>query len=120
MEVVDLKGIFHEHGSAVFGFAYRMTGSRESAEDIAQEVFVSLVRKPNGFDANRGSMRAYLLGVARNVTRKKWRHEGRWGPAGRGTAQHASVQWRKPRNLGYGRSSRDRAPATAARSPRPR
>ena len=55
-----------------------MSGSAVVAEDITQDVFVSLLRQPNRFDQGRGSMRAFLLGIARNIALKRWRDETRW------------------------------------------
>jgi len=59
-----------------------MTGSAAVAEDIAQDVFVSLLRQPYRFDPVRGSMRAFLLGMARNLALKRWRDERRWDELG--------------------------------------
>jgi len=39
---------------------------------------VTLLRQPNRFDPSRGTMRAFLLGIARNVALKQWRDEKRW------------------------------------------
>jgi RNA polymerase sigma factor (sigma-70 family) len=55
-----------------------MTGSQSAAEDIAQDVFLLLLCRPERFDSERGEMRSFLLGVARNLVRKRWRHENRW------------------------------------------
>jgi len=61
-----------------------MTSSPAVAEDIAQDVFLSLFRLPHRFDPSRGSMRAFLLGVARNLALKRWRDEARWEELGDG------------------------------------
>lgn len=78
MTEAEFEAVFHEHKNAVYRFAWRMTGSPDAAEDIAQEVFVSLLRRPEGFDCTRGSLRAFLLGAARNQALKRWRGESRW------------------------------------------
>jgi RNA polymerase sigma-70 factor (ECF subfamily) len=57
----------------VFGFVCRLTRSREAAEDIAQECFLTLVRAPQKFDEGRGSMRTYLFAIARNPVLKRYR-----------------------------------------------
>src|SRR5262249_28735126 len=59
-------------------FAWRMTGSAPAAEDIAQDVFLLLLRQPDRFDPARGPLRSFLLGVARNLALKRWRDENRW------------------------------------------
>lgn len=48
------------YSSLVFGLAHRVTGNRALAEDITQDVFVRLWTRPEGFDAERGSLRTYL------------------------------------------------------------
>ncbi len=57
-----------------------MSGSAAEAEDITQEVFVTLLRHPDRFDAARGPLRAFLLGIARNLALKRWRRAHRLEP----------------------------------------
>lgn len=78
MTDAEFESIFREHKDAVYRFAWRMTGSPEAAEDIAQDVFVSLLRRPDAFDKARGPLRSFLLGAARNLSLKRWRGERRW------------------------------------------
>lgn len=72
----DFRQAF-EHKDAVYGFALRMTGSPETAEDLAQDCFMELLRRPQRFDPARGSLRTFLLGVTRNLVFKRWRVEQR-------------------------------------------
>jgi RNA polymerase sigma-70 factor (ECF subfamily) len=74
----DLETIFEANKDAVYGFAWRMTGSADIAEDIAQECFLQLLKTPGRYDDQRGPIRPWLLGVARNLISKRWRSEGRW------------------------------------------
>jgi RNA polymerase sigma-70 factor (ECF subfamily) len=76
----EFRAAFHEHKDAVYRFAWRMTRSATVAEDIAQECFLSLLRLPDRYDPKRGLLRAFLLGVARNLALKHWRSENRWEP----------------------------------------
>ncbi len=55
-----LGEIYDRFSAFVFGLALRVTGDRTAAEDVAQDVFVSLWDKPERFNPARGSMRAYL------------------------------------------------------------
>ena len=55
-----LAEVYDRFGSLVFGLALRVIGDRAAAEDVAQDVFVSLWDKPDRFDPGRGSLRAYL------------------------------------------------------------
>ena len=76
----EFRAAFHEHKDAVYRFAWRMTRSATVAEDIAQECFLALLRLPDRYDPKRGLLRAFLLGVARNLALKHWRSENRWDP----------------------------------------
>jgi RNA polymerase sigma-70 factor, ECF subfamily len=58
--------IYRRHHAPLFRFAVRMTGSSWAAEEIVQDVFMILVREPKKFDAERGTLGAFLYGVARN------------------------------------------------------
>ncbi len=78
MTTAELQSIFEGNRDAVYGFAWRMTGSPEAAEDIAQDCFLQLLKSPGHYDGTRGPIRAWLLGVARNLILKRWRAEGRW------------------------------------------
>jgi len=76
----EFRAAFHEHKDAIYRFAWRMTNSAAAAEDVAQDVFLSLLRRPDGFDHTRGQLRSFLFGVARNLALKRWREENRWAP----------------------------------------
>ena len=49
-----------------------------AADDIVQETFLSILRDPDRFDPTRAPLRVFLLAVARNLARKRWRKEQRW------------------------------------------
>jgi RNA polymerase sigma-70 factor (ECF subfamily) len=68
--------IFDEHHSALFRFAYRMTGSIADAEDIVQESFLALLRPTCSYDPKRASLRTYLFGAVRNQSLKRERRAG--------------------------------------------
>jgi RNA polymerase sigma factor (sigma-70 family) len=76
----DFQAAFDQHKDVVYRFAWRMTGSAAAAEDITQDAFVGLLRNPDRFDPARGSLRAFLLGIARNLALKRWRAEHRFEP----------------------------------------
>ena len=52
-----------------------MTGSEQDGEDVAQEVFLTLWRNPGAYVPDRGPIRAFLLGVTRNLVLKRWRSQ---------------------------------------------
>jgi len=76
----EFQAAFDQHKDAVYRFAWRMSGSATAAQDIAQDVFVGLLRYPDRFDPVRGALRAFLLGIARNLALKHWRAEHRFEP----------------------------------------
>src|ERR1700716_566707 len=59
----------------VYRFALHMTGAPDLAEDVTQEVFMVLMRKGNEYDHLKGSVNAFLLGVARNYVLRRLRQE---------------------------------------------
>ncbi|HUI04308.1 MAG TPA: sigma-70 family RNA polymerase sigma factor [Acidimicrobiales bacterium] len=72
-----LAEIWQRHGSLVFGLARRLTGDSSIAEDVTQEVFVTLWQHPERFDASRGSLRAYLGVHAQRRAIDALRRDGR-------------------------------------------
>ena len=59
--------LYQRHHSSVFRFASHMSGSSTVAEDITQEVFLFLIQSPDSYDASRGSLAPFLIGVTRNI-----------------------------------------------------
>jgi RNA polymerase sigma factor (sigma-70 family) len=76
----EFRSAFEEHKDAVYRFAWRMTSSPTTAEDVTHDVFMALLRRPDAFDPNRGRLRPFLLAIARNLVLKRWRDERRWEP----------------------------------------
>jgi RNA polymerase sigma-70 factor, ECF subfamily len=72
MTLVDAKDpdafeVFYErHGGAAYSLAHRIVGDPGMAEDVTQEAFLSIWRSRARFDAARGSVRAWALGIVRN------------------------------------------------------
>jgi RNA polymerase sigma-70 factor (ECF subfamily) len=67
----DAFGALYERWSpAVFRFALHMSGDRQIAEEVTQDTFMAMIRRPVLFDETRGSLVSWLLGIARNVTRR--------------------------------------------------
>src|SRR4051812_36169374 len=58
--------VYERHSRAAFSLAYRMVGSRNAAEDVVQEAFLSLWRSGARYDARRGSVRTWVLGIVHN------------------------------------------------------
>jgi RNA polymerase sigma-70 factor, ECF subfamily len=61
-----LTEIFDRYAGLVYSVALRVLKDSGHAEDVMQEVFFQLWRRPDSFSASRGSLAAWLLVVARN------------------------------------------------------
>ena len=55
--------IYDRHSTAAYSLAYRVAGRRGVADDIVQESFLSLWRAAARYDAGRGSVRTFILGI---------------------------------------------------------
>lgn len=62
--------LYQRHQGPVFRFALHMSGSRETAEEVTQEVFMALLSEPKQYVAGRGALQGYLIGIARNKVRQ--------------------------------------------------
>src|SRR4051812_20350290 len=73
--------IYDEHAQGVYGSALRILGNPAQAQDVAQEVFLRLWRRPETFDARRGELGPYLRLMARSRALDMWRGGQGGGPA---------------------------------------
>ncbi len=64
---------YREHAPAMLTAANRVLRDPAAAEDVVQDVFMHLWRKPGGFDPARGSMSSYLTMMARSRALDRWR-----------------------------------------------
>lgn len=64
--------IVMEHQGVIRSYVARLAPDPVTADDLAQEVFLAAVRSLDRIDPGLG-VRAYLLGVARNLVRTAWR-----------------------------------------------
>lgn len=65
--------LYRAHGPKLEVFLRRLLGNPQAAEDIMQETFTGIWRRPNGFEADRGTLRAYIFGTARKRAADWWR-----------------------------------------------
>lgn len=56
-----LAEAYRRHSGSVYGLARRILRDETLAEEITQEVFMRLWDNPEKYDADRGSLRSYLL-----------------------------------------------------------
>ena len=59
--------IYRRRQGGIYRFALHMSGSQAVAEDITQEVFLTLLRDSSRYDPARGSLSGYLFGIARKL-----------------------------------------------------
>ena len=72
--IADIRGgreaamaqLYDRYSSIVYSVALRVLGDTGAAEDVMQEIFMQLWRKPESFDASRGSLAAWLAVITRH------------------------------------------------------
>jgi RNA polymerase sigma-70 factor, ECF subfamily len=69
--------LYRRKHPAIYRFALHMSANADTAEDVTQEVFMTLIRDPMRFDPARGTLTSFLFGVARNHLRKRWEQDRR-------------------------------------------
>lgn len=57
--------LYERHWSAVYSYAWILARSVADAEDVTQESFLALLRKPAAYDPARAQLRTWLIAVAR-------------------------------------------------------
>jgi RNA polymerase sigma-70 factor, ECF subfamily len=82
--------VYERHRTPVFCFARRLVGSAALAEDVTQECFLSLMRKPELYDPRRASLRSYLCGAARYIALRHLRLAAR--EAGEELSEEARIE----------------------------
>lgn len=61
-----LGELYDRYAGTALATALRVVGGRDEAEDVVHDAFVAVWRKIDRFDAERGSLRAWLMTVVRN------------------------------------------------------
>ena len=75
-EAQAFDAFYREMGPQLLGYLRQIVGNCQAAEDVMQETFTQMWRSPNGFTPERGTLRAYLFGVARKCAAEWWRKRG--------------------------------------------
>jgi RNA polymerase sigma-70 factor (ECF subfamily) len=65
--------VYDEHSRGVYAAAFRILGNAAQAQDVVQDVFLRVWRRPGSFDARRGELGAYLRLMARSRALDLWR-----------------------------------------------
>jgi len=95
----DFTRVYRAHAKLAFSAAMRVLGDPATAEDVVQDVFLTLWRSPGNFDPSRGSLPGYIAMMARSRAVDRIRSR----KAGAAAADRLAV--------------RDAAPEPAAESP---
>ena len=83
-DVGILSELFERHHRQVYNYLYRLTGSRQQAEDLLQDVFFRILKYRDTYRP-RTSFVAWMYQVARNAhidSRRKYRGETPWTDEG--------------------------------------
>src|SRR3954464_4388675 len=62
-----IRTLYAEHGRSLLAYATRLTGDRAAAEDVVQETLVRAWKHADDLTSGKGSVRGWLLTVARNI-----------------------------------------------------
>ncbi len=65
--------LYDRQGASIREFLHLAVRDRFAADDLTQETFLHLWRRPAAFDPSRGSIKAYLFGIARKKAADWWR-----------------------------------------------
>ncbi|MDX2154231.1 MAG: sigma-70 family RNA polymerase sigma factor [Bryobacteraceae bacterium] len=66
-DAVAFGELYRRRQASIYRFALHMSRSAAVAEDVVQETFLALIRNGGRYDESRGSVAAYLAGIARNL-----------------------------------------------------
>jgi RNA polymerase sigma-70 factor (ECF subfamily) len=77
-DIEALGLLMQRHKAAVYGYLLRLTARPDAAEDLFQEVFLKLVRRPGAY-SEREKFKAWLFTVARNSAMDYFRRESSRG-----------------------------------------
>jgi RNA polymerase sigma-70 factor (ECF subfamily) len=76
--------LYRRRQGGLYRFALQMSGSEAIAEDVTQEVFMVLMREAENYDPARGSLAAYLYGIARNFVLRRLQKDRYYVPIAEG------------------------------------
>jgi RNA polymerase sigma-70 factor (ECF subfamily) len=76
-DVGAFETLYDRYGNLVYSVSLRVLGDVQAAEDVVQEVFLRLWRKPHHYDTARGRFVTWLMSVTRNRAIDERRSRGR-------------------------------------------
>jgi len=70
-----VRAVYARFGRPVYTVGLRLLGTREAAEELTQDVFLTAWRKAARFDASRGRLSTWLMTIAHNLAVDRLRRE---------------------------------------------
>jgi RNA polymerase sigma-70 factor (ECF subfamily) len=70
-----IRALYARFSRPVYSLGMRLLGTREAAEELTQDVFVTALRKAARFDATRGRLSTWLMTIAHNLAVDRLRRE---------------------------------------------
>src|SRR5213593_3568231 len=70
-----IRALYERFGRPVYTMGLRLLGSREAAEELTQDVFLTAWRKAARFDPQRGRLSTWLMTIAHNLAVDRLRRE---------------------------------------------
>jgi RNA polymerase sigma-70 factor (ECF subfamily) len=70
-----VRELYARFGRPVYSLGMRLLGTREAAEELTQDVFVTAWRKAARFDPSRGRLSTWLMTIAHNLAVDRLRRE---------------------------------------------
>jgi RNA polymerase sigma-70 factor (ECF subfamily) len=67
--------VIRNYGRFVHGRANQILNSSTLVEEVAQDTFLALWLNPDSFDLSKGSLKTFLLAIAKHKAIDAWRHE---------------------------------------------
>jgi RNA polymerase sigma-70 factor (ECF subfamily) len=84
------EALYDRRQGGIYRYALRMTGSEAIAEDITQDVFLSLMRERSDYLQSRGTVKSYLYGMARHRLLRRLDRERQMVPLDDGPADEVA------------------------------
>src|SRR4051812_45330382 len=72
-DTAAFRSVFGAHERGVYAAAFGVLGDEALAQDVVQDVFLRLWRRPGAFDPARGELGPYLRLMARSRALDLWR-----------------------------------------------
>lgn len=88
--------LYRRESGAVYRYALALCGDEALALDAMQEAFTQLLQQPRGYEPGRGSLGAYLAGIARHHLLARWREARRFVALLEGVEEESDSAYPQP------------------------